>query len=100
MASFYMPESDKLLAEAIATYSGGTVIDRPLSNSVEVHGQKLTVTREMVKAHHRKLSLEDVGGLLERATWEMLKRNANGKLTDTRTTLVLEGLTQPGESKS
>lgn len=99
MASFYMPESDKLLAEAVATQSGGTVFERPLSKAVEVHGQRLIVTREMVQAHHRNTGMEDVGGLMERTTWEMLKRNANGKLTDTGTTLTLEGVTQPGESK-
>ncbi len=98
MGSFYMPESDKLLAEAIAANSGGTVYERPLSNAVEVHGQRLTVTREMVKAHLKNLDVEDVGGLLERTTWEMLKRNANGKVTDTGTTLTVEGLTHPGDS--
>ncbi len=101
MASFYVPLSSKDLAEAIASASDGRIIDRPLAKSVEVHGQRLVVTREMIRAHlsasglgaERAAALAD----LERVTWEMLKRNARGRLTETETSLVVEGATEPGE---
>lgn len=101
MASFYMTASSRDLAEAIASASGGRVIDRPLANSVEVHGQRLVVTREMIRAHLAASGLggESPSGLadLERVTWAMLKRNATGRLTETETSLVVEGATEPGE---
>ncbi len=101
MASFYVNSGSRDLAEAIAAASGGEVIDRPLSRAVEVHGSRLVVTREMVRAH-LKATLDqeeppDALAALERGTWEMLKRNASGKLTETPTTLTVEGLTESGE---
>ena len=100
MASFYVPASDRGLAEAIASASSGRVIDRPLSRAVEVHGSRLLVTREMVRAHLKAtLGAEppDTLALLERTTWDMLKRNAVGTLRETEVSLTLEGVTEPSE---
>lgn len=100
MASFYLTLSSRDLAEAIASASGGQVIDRPLSQAVEVYGSRLIVTRDMVRAHLKASGLEgepaDTLALLERTTWDMLKRNATGRLTETATSLTLEGVTKPG----
>lgn len=101
MASFYMTTSSRDLAEAIASASGGRVIDRPLANAVEVHGQRLVVTREMIRAHLAAsgLGTESAAVLadLEKTTWEMLRRNVTGHLTETETSLIVEGATEPGE---
>lgn len=101
MPSFYVPASSKGLAEAIASASGGQVIDRSLSNAVEVHGSRLVVTREMVRANLKASGLgeepSDALAMLERATWEMLKRNATGTLSESETSLILEGVTELGE---
>jgi len=101
MASFYVPASSRDLAEAIASASGGQVTDRPLSSAVEVHGSRLVVTREMVRASLKALATRqepaDTLAMLERTTWEMLKRNATGKLRESETSLILEGVTESGE---
>jgi len=96
-----MTTSSRDLTEAIASASGGRVIDRPLANAVEVHGQRLVVTREVIRAHLAASGLgkESASVLadLERTTWEMLRRNATGRLTEKESSLIVEGTTEPGE---
>jgi hypothetical protein len=101
MASFYLPPSDMSLAQAIAAASKGRIIEHPLSRAIEVHGERLVATREMIRSHLAELDIgrerPEALAELELTTWQMLKRNATGNLTETEDALILEGQTEAGE---
>jgi hypothetical protein len=97
MASFYLPESHRKLAQLIAEESGAKLLERPEVGTIEVHGERLVVTVKMLRKADELKGLpadlpHDATGTLR-----MLKRNANGRLTETPDSLIVEGTTVPGE---